>query len=171
LEGAATSVTQKLGKISDFTSQTIYDLRDTIWAMNKTDISVEDLQARISNFIEKAKISSDVEFQFDVDEIHLKEEHFTSVQGMNMYRIIQESVNNALKYSEATLIKVAISAVSGTGKEKLEVYIFDNGKGFDFETAHFGNGIANIKKRAKDLGGIVSITSEKEKGTMVRLEF
>ncbi|MDC8001074.1 sensor histidine kinase [Aequorivita todarodis] len=177
LEGAATSVTDKLGRISEFASQTIYELRDTIWAMNKTDISVEDLQARISNFIEKAKVSSDVNFQFDVAENVLREKHFTSVEGMNIYRIIQEAVNNALKYSEATQIQVSLSKAplpvgegSGVGTS-FKVEITDNGKGFDMEKTSFGNGIANIKKRAKDLGGNVAITSEIDRGTVVRLIF
>ncbi len=168
LNGAATSVTDKLGKISEFTSQTIYELRDTIWAMNKNDISVEDLQARISNFIEKAKVSSDVEFHFDVAENILKETNFTSMQGMNMYRIIQEAVNNSLKYAEASLIKVAIKKREDA---LVEVLIFDNGKGFDLKNSKSGNGLANIQKRAKDLGGNVKITSEEEKGTTLLLSF
>ena len=171
LREAGTSVNDKLAKISEFTSQTIYELRDTIWAMNKTDISVEDLQARISNFIEKAKIASDVEFQFIIDHKLLKESHFNSVQGMNIYRIIQESVNNALKYSEASLIKVQISKSAATGDERFIVAVFDDGKGFNPEGLVFGNGMANIKKRAKDLGGSVDISSEEGKGTSVQLAF
>ncbi|HCY83071.1 MAG TPA: two-component sensor histidine kinase, partial [Xanthomarina gelatinilytica] len=48
------NLNDKLKYISEFTSSTIYELRDTIWAMNKSEISFEDLQSRISNFIEKA---------------------------------------------------------------------------------------------------------------------
>jgi tetratricopeptide (TPR) repeat protein len=43
----------KLASISSFTKETIYELRDTIWAMNKNEITFEDLQTRISNFIDK----------------------------------------------------------------------------------------------------------------------
>ncbi len=167
----ANEVSDKLMSISNFTSQTIYELRDTIWAMNKTDISVEDLQARISNFIEKAKIASDVDFQFNVDPMLSKASHFTSVQGMNIYRIIQEAVNNALKYSGASLIKVEISKYAASGKERFTVSIFDNGKGFNPKKLLLGNGIANIKKRARDLGGSVDVSSEKGKGTSVQLTF
>ena len=42
----------KLNNISSFTKETIYELRDTIWAMNKEEITIEDLKTRISNFIE-----------------------------------------------------------------------------------------------------------------------
>lgn len=47
-------LTKKLQDISAFTKETIYELRDTIWAMNKSEISLEDLQTRISNFVENA---------------------------------------------------------------------------------------------------------------------
>ncbi len=177
LEGAANSVTDKLGKISDFTSQTIYELRDTIWAMNKTDISIEDLQARISNFIEKARVASDIQFQFYVDKSLLKETHFNSVQGMNIYRIIQESVNNALKYAEPKNIELSIEKealpLEGARGDvrKYKIKIYDDGKGFDLKNTTFGNGIANIKKRTKDLGGKVEIFSENGKGTTVALVF
>lgn len=181
LKDADASIKGKLKYISNFTSQTIYELRDTIWAMNKTDISVEDLQARISNFIEKAKIASDVNFQFNVANSVLKEAQFTSVQGMNIYRIIQEAVNNALKYSDATQVSVEISKLSDSNsedsckeKEKKfsnKVEIRDNGKGFNMDEISFGNGLQNIKKRATDLGGKVKITSEVGKGTMVQLLF
>lgn len=168
---AASSLTDKLAKISSFTSQTIYELRDTIWAMNKTDISVEDLQARISNFIEKARIASDVDFQFIIDDALLKEFHFTSVQGMNIYRIIQESVNNALKYSEASSIKVHISKTVVAEKDRFTVSVMDDGKGFRPENIVLGNGISNIKKRAKDLEGSVDISSEEGRGTYLKLVF
>ncbi|MCZ4319529.1 tetratricopeptide repeat protein [Aequorivita viscosa] len=167
----------KLSRISDFTSQTIFELRDTIWAMNKTDISVEDLQVRISNFIEKARVSSDMDFQFDVDNSISKETHFTSVKGMNIYRIIQEAVNNALKYSEATQITVSLTKdnlpAEGAGGDIRKYYlkIVDNGKGFNIENIELGNGISNIKKRAKDLGGSVTVSSEKGKGTSVGVIF
>lgn len=177
LEGVTNTVTDKLGKISEFTSQTIYELRDTIWAMNKTDISIEDLQARISNFIEKAKVASDVNFQFNVNKDILKDTNFTSVEGMNIYRIIQESVNNALKYAEPTKIELTIEKealpLEGAGGDmrKYKIKIYDDGKGFDLENTTFGNGIANIKKRGKDLGGNVDILSKKGIGTTVELVF
>ncbi len=172
------AVSDRLTSISNFTSQTIYELRDTIWAMNKTDISVDDLNARISNFIEKARDSSDVNFHFNVCDDFLKEKHFTSVQGMNIYRIMQEAVNNALKYSEAAEISISFSKVFLSREEMPEakngtfsMVIEDNGKGFDLENTSFGNGIKNIKKRAKDLDGKVEVTSAIGQGTIVRLDF
>src|SRR5690606_16015976 len=118
----------KLSGISNFTSQTIYELRDTIWAMNKDTITFEDLQARIANFIEHAKNASErIDFSFNIDK-NVDEAHiFTSVEGMNIYRIIQEAVNNALKYASADEIEINISEK----ETKYLIEISDNGIGFD----------------------------------------
>ncbi len=168
----------KLAGISAFTSQTIYELRDTIWAMNKSSITFEDLQARISNFIEKAKSASEktsfsFEIEKEVDQNHL----FSSVEGMNIYRIIQESVNNAIKYSEASTINVLISEyATSTGempagqRGAFQISISDNGKGFDLKETEMGNGLSNMKKRAREIKGSLEIGSGHEKGTEVKLQ-
>lgn len=168
LKAEDSKITKKLSTISTFTAQTIYELRDTIWAMNKQDITLEDLQGRISNFIEKAgDAAQEVQFSFVVDAAVSKETSFTSVQGMNIYRIIQEAVNNALKYANASEINVSVSEV----QHQFKLQITDNGIGFSLENAALGNGISNIKKRARDLGSKAILTSEIGKGTSVLVTF
>ncbi len=154
----------KLSGISGFTSQTIYELRDTIWAMNKENITFEDLQARISNFIDQAKVASEkTSFSFEIASEVNKEHILSSIEGMNSYRIIQEAVNNALKYSEATKIDVKISEKNGG----ISIAIEDNGKGFSKDSVELGNGLNNMKKRARELGANLSINSSSGKGTSV----
>ncbi|MEZ4802067.1 MAG: tetratricopeptide repeat protein [Gelidibacter sp.] len=156
----------KLKNISDFTTTTIYELRDTIWAMNKNEISLEDLQTRITNFIEKANHATEtVNFRFDTDENLPKNLKFSSVTGMNIYRIIQEAINNALKYAEAKNIQVTLKEVG----EELQIVIADDGKGFDDTTVAYGNGILNMKKRALELNAVIQIQSKLEKGTAITL--
>ena len=160
-------LSKKLSGISGFTSQTIYELRDTIWAMNKENITFEDLQARISNFIDQAKVASEkTSFSFEIASEVNKEHILSSVEGMNSYRVIQEAVNNALKYSEATKIDVMISEKKGD----IIITIIDNGKGFNKDDVELGNGLNNMKKRARELGANLSINSSSGKGTSVVME-
>jgi signal transduction histidine kinase len=159
-------LTNKLTNISSFTKETIYELRDTIWAMNKDKISLEDLQIRTTNFIEKAAIASEgMEFKFDVDPELNKDTTFTSVQGMNIYRIIQEAINNALKYAEAKHITVAFSKVG----ERIKIVVSDNGKGFDVNNVGTGNGLNNMRKRAWDIQADLSIESDVNTGSQIVL--
>ena len=159
-------VVNQLTKISDFTKSTIIELRDTIWAMNNDAFSFDDLRSRIFNFIEKAQSAKeDIVFKFNVDET-LKEMKFSSVIGINLYRTIQEAVNNAVKYSEAKEIDVNIT----TENQKIHIEINDNGKGFDQEIVESGNGLHNMKKRIEEVGGTIDIRSVVGDGTRVKIE-
>jgi signal transduction histidine kinase/Tfp pilus assembly protein PilF len=161
------TLSHKLEHISGFATSTIYELRDTIWAMNKNEISFEDLQIRISNYIDKANLAAqNIKFQFTVDKALEKDEVLTSVKGMNIYRIIQEAINNALKYAEASSIEVDIRKKDA----QLIIVIKDNGKGFDEAIVELGNGIQNMKKRAHEINGELKLISKENKGTTITLK-
>lgn len=160
-------LTNKLGSISVFTKETIYELRDTIWAMNKSEILLEDLQVRISNFIDKARASSNkIEFKINIDKAISNEVSFTSVKGMNIYRIMQEAVNNAIKYAEASSINIDIEE----NDSGYQFSVLDDGKGFDASSVEYGNGLNNMGKRANDINAKFAIESQIEKGTKVSLK-
>jgi signal transduction histidine kinase len=160
-------LTNKLTSISEFTKETIYELRDTIWAMNKSQITLEDLQARISNFIDKANsVSTKVNFEFNIDSNLSDTQAFTSVTGMNVYRIIQEAINNALKYADASMIHVDIKK----SNNKIQFSVKDNGIGFNEKDIVLGNGVINMKKRAQDIGAVLKVESEINKGTSILLK-
>jgi len=63
--------------------------------------------------------------------------------------MIQEAINNAIKYAEADHITVTLSR----NRTNLEAMIVDNGKGFDVKSPELGNGLTNMKKRMKDIQG------------------
>ena len=161
-----TAVEKRLDKISDFTRNTIVELRDTIWAMNKADFTMEDLSSRIFNFIEHAQSANhNIQFNFSIDE-KLKNKKFSSVVGVNLYRTIQESVNNAMKYANAHHIVINAEKF----QEGLKIEIKDDGKGFDTKNVDVGNGLLNMKKRMEEIGGNFAIHSEIGKGTSINVE-
>jgi signal transduction histidine kinase len=158
-------INNQLTKISDFTKSTIIELRDTIWAMNNSEFTVEDLYSRILNFIEKAKSAKDdINFKFKIDE-QMKTLKFSSVVGINLYRTIQEAVNNAIKYSEAKDIDVEVKKA----ENQIKITIKDNGKGFDIENTDLGNGLYNMKKRIEEVNGTCEIQSKPNKGTTITI--
>ena len=93
---------------------------------------------------------------------------FTSVEGINLYRVIQECVNNGLKYAfmdKASNKEISVNIHQESANFKIN--IIDNGQGFDTAHPELGNGLSNMKKRVKDVNGNFSITSRKEDGTKV----
>ena len=174
---------EKLTEIGAFTKTTINELRDTIWAMNKEKITFEDLEARLGNLLDQARTaSSEINFDLIISPEINREDALSSVEGMNLYRIIQEAINNAIKYAEANHITVTLSR-NRTGEihdqrenkvinqTNLEAAIVDNGKGFNTESPELGNGLTNMKKRINEIQGEIDIASSIGKGTTVKLRF
>lgn len=168
LKDADAAVLDKLSDISAFTSTTINELRDTIWAMNKEQITAEDLQTRISNFIERAQSSeASVKFSFDFKNEESVNFVFSAIEGVNIYRIIQEAVNNALKYAQADHIKVSMQT---QGSQNFKIEIRDDGVGFDSKNVLLGNGLGNMKKRAQDIQADLHVVSTPGEGTRLLLQ-
>ncbi|MAP79900.1 MAG: two-component sensor histidine kinase [Aequorivita sp.] len=163
-----TKLSDKLSSISKFTQETIFELRDTIWAMNKENITLGDLQIRITNFIEQAKNAvQETNFTFNIEDDIDENLVFSSVQGMSIYRIIQEAINNALKYASAKEVEVNISK----NMQHYHITIADNGMGYNPETVEAGNGLNNMKKRAREINGEIEFVSKVNRGTRVVLKF
>ncbi|PCH53569.1 MAG: hypothetical protein COC22_02325, partial [Flavobacteriaceae bacterium] len=158
-------VKNKLSEINQFAKNTISQLRDTIWAMNKNEINFEDLQSRVLTFIEKAKIVAPT-IHFKFSSTVKSSIVFSSMKGMNIFRVLQESINNSLKYAKATEISIAFSET----KNELLFNSKDNGNGFDINTVKLGNGLENMQKRIQEINGVLSISSEINKGTNIQIK-
>jgi signal transduction histidine kinase/Tfp pilus assembly protein PilF len=158
-------VSSQLDKIGQFAGETISELRDTIWAVNSNSIKFDDLRVRIYNAIEKAKHAKpDIQIDFRIDE-QFAGLQLTAFVGLNIFRTIQEIVNNALKYADATVISIEIL----NRESCIEIKAGDNGKGFDVEAVSRGNGLNNMTKRMEDIGGNFTMESKPFEGTQITI--
>ena len=85
---------------------------------------------------------------------------------INMYRIVQECLNNIVKHAEATVVSVQLIH----DESDLILTIEDNGKGFEsdhMDGNSIGLGLNGIKTRTFVLGGIIDIDTKKDKGTLI----
>jgi len=98
---------------------------------------------------------SNIKFSFSVDKNVDTTKKFTSIEGMNIHRVIQEAIHNSLKYADASKIEVTISK----NVSNLVLKISDNGKGFDLTSVKRGNGLNNMEKRIQNIGGEIDIKS------------
>tara|TARA_B100000965_G_scaffold395093_1_gene408135 strand:- start:5044 stop:7005 length:1962 start_codon:yes stop_codon:yes gene_type:complete len=155
---------EKLMQMKQFTLVTISELRDTIWAMNKDEISLEDIQERTQQLAATIHDATD-------DSIRVRSEREPSDKvlnafvGMNLFRIIQECINNAVKHSETKEVLVSFKDIDN----KIEIVVQDFGKGFDTEVQGSGNGLYIMKNRAEKAGIDFSLISVVGEGTKVEL--
>jgi signal transduction histidine kinase len=156
---------EKLGNISSFTFDTIHQLRDTIWAMNKNEIPIDEFYGRILSYVDKVK-SVKPELAFNTTNTISDTVVFSSVEGMNLFRIVQESINNSIKHAQAQRIDISFSQE----EKQLTFVIKDDGKGFDLQKVEMGNGLSNIENRVSAINGKVFIQSEINQGTQIRIQ-
>jgi two-component system sensor histidine kinase UhpB len=88
------------------------------------------------------------------------------IYTITSYRIVQELVNNAVKYSQQTQLKVEL-VVNDDG---LNICVVDDGIGFDPLQSKVGFGLSSVEERVRSLGGYVDIKTEANKGVNVWIQ-
>lgn len=156
------SLTRNLENLQDSARESMQQLRDAIWALNKEEISASVLVERFSQWAHKMteqhnirlEISSAIDRDLELD----------SLKTLNVFRILQEAVHNILKHAKASEATIRFSIQ----EEQLRISIQDNGKGFEnIDSA--GNGLKNMRTRAKELGAELGIASRAGEGTRIEL--
>ena len=105
-----------------------------------------------------------MDFSFDYDETY----DWDAMKGeikINLYRMVQEILQNAVKHSKCKNILVSFVRRN----QKLIVTITDDGQGFASKPGKKGIGMRNIKSRVEKLGGTWDINSRPNKGTTIIL--
>jgi two-component system sensor histidine kinase UhpB len=148
-----------LNKVSGYTKETMDKMGDIVWMIKPT--SQEGVKERMHRFLHEMCNSRNINCTFDAN--GLSQSKLDMHQRKGLYLVFKEAVNNAVKYSTATNINVRINE----DEQYLRMAIKDDGKGFDISMNRSGNGVGNMKNRAKELGGETTIDSVPGKGTTV----
>jgi len=119
----------------------------------------------VQELLNLAKKNTQLQSNFIFDETFDWDDLDSDIK-INVYRIIQESVQNCIKYAEAELLVLTFDV---NGENILHVTIEDNGKGFRVKGRKKGIGMRNINSRVKKLNGKWKIQSEIGIGTTVIL--
>jgi len=143
--------------LSEFGRNTMKDLRSTVWAMNTEDGSMELLLQKMEDLRAHVPLTMTIQNTVDFDP------ELKALEMLNLYRIAQEAIQNALKYADATTFNIQVSKA----EKGIVIDFLDNGKGFDVKGGISGNGIRNMEHRCKQINGSFEISSEPDKGTRV----
>jgi nitrate/nitrite-specific signal transduction histidine kinase len=155
---------QLLDRISNNATSLSENMQDIIWTIRSDNDTLEDLVSRMREFGLRVCDAKNIRFNIIVSQ-SFKASRLTLEQRRNLYLIFKESLNNAVKYAEASQIDLHLNLKS----RFLKMEISDNGKGFDLDKIKRGNGLNNLEKRAKEIGGQIDIKSEPGKGTCINL--
>ena len=158
---------ESLEAISSMVRQAMSEVRSICSAIRPAMLDDLGLQPAISwQCRQIAKISSDteVETDFDVDEEAIPEEYKSVI-----YRIVQESLTNAVKYSKAKRISVSLLQAHNA----IHLLVIDDGIGFDPSDIQgkIGMGLVGMRERAESVNGRIRIDTGINQGVQIRASF
>lgn len=156
-----------LKKIEESSHEAVDEMSDIVWAINPANNSFEKLALRMRNFATALFVSRNIGFHFEAKNIP-EILTLSTERRKNLFLIFKEAAFNAAKYSACTSFHTSIRK----SNHAITIDLHDNGKGFNLAqvNSYNGNGIANMKHRAKEIGAEILISSEPGAGTRISVE-
>jgi signal transduction histidine kinase len=129
------------------------DLRNSIWNLRSISIKNHSFQERLQALV---KSIPSIRFTLDVAPLDTLPE----MQKLHLFSIIQESLANVIKHSQATEMEITATATS--------LRIHDNGCGFDLSKIPYGHfGLSGMKERCLKIGATLTLQSQPGAGTTI----
>lgn len=140
------------------------DVRDSILSLRTTLSDELALPVALKEYVIEFGVQTGLDTHFHSS--HAESPPVTPLANVEIVRIVQEALTNVRKHAQADTINVTIVV----HQSMLEIAVIDDGIGFDVATdapGHFG--LSTMEERARQVGGVVNITSSPGAGTTVRL--
>ena len=151
-----------LKELADHLKQAVKEARMLSHVLAPVPITPEGLEDALNKLAEQVRISTGISCKLKVKHPALVDDRTVS---MELYRIIQEAVNNAVKHANATNITIALS----TQDHGIDVMVADDGAGIEpVNEESEGIGLHIMRYRANIIGATLQIQSAPDQGTVVR---
>jgi len=163
------TLSTKITTLKDQTRNIILGVRMATFNLTPPELLDYGVVTAISKMVTQLNKYSKAEIIFNNEAS--KDLRFDTLVETNLYRVTQESINNAIKYSQANYIMVTMK----TSNEMLSITVTDNGKGFDKTKisrkpkggSDGGMGLFFMKERMEYINGRIFINSQPGNGTRV----
>lgn len=161
-EGEVANLKRLAGKISDIAVQTATETRRIAHELD-SGIKLFGLKAAIDRLVEAVTESHQINATATVN----LESALDDKLMLNLYRIVQELINNTLKHAHASEIRIEMSEVND---EYVSLIYEDDGIGFDHSINGKGMGLRNIQSRTERFKGTISFDSAIGRGATCIIE-
>ena len=166
---------ERLNTITAISNELVESMSDIVWAINPQKDNLSDLAQRMRRYASDIFAPSKIGFRFRAPGPEQDVQLGANVRR-EVFLIFKESVNNIMKHSGASQVIIDLAVAGGW----LTFSVSDNGKGFDpslavAETGYLssqsrgGNGLASMRRRAKEMGGQFEVITNPGRGALVSL--
>ena len=158
---------EELENLKVAATETFRKVRDFIFELRPMMLDDLGLVPTLKRYIDAAKEQSNLDIRIAVSG---SERRLQPYQEVMIFRAIQELLSNAIRHSQASVIKSQLDM--GDGVSNVKVVVEDDGKGFDVDTiTQKGSmGLKVIRDRVEMLGGLMEIDSVAGQGTRVTFQ-
>jgi signal transduction histidine kinase/ligand-binding sensor domain-containing protein len=161
------AVGEQFDEISESASQAIDEVREIAYNLRPHHLDRLGLTKTLEIMIDRAAAASSISFTSRIDDL---DGALSKPSESNLYRIVQECINNILRHSQATESEIDIQR----NEHGAQIRISDNGRGFSVDTTetttHRGFGLTGISERVRLLGGTLSVQSGAGQGTRITIK-
>ena len=160
--GEPVDVLVQLDRTSEISHQALKEMRLMVYQLLPDDLEWKGLSNALKRRLEIVEKRAGITARLIIPQ----EISLPSKVEEGLYLIAQEALNNSLKHSDAREVDVHLELV----ERQVVLQVSDNGHGFEFDEtgASSGMGLSNMKARADELRGSLSIQSSPENGTSIR---
>jgi signal transduction histidine kinase len=139
------------------------DIREISHDLNREKQElINNFVSLVHNLLEEQQASYQVKLSYSIDN-NVNWDKINNSIKINMYRMLQEGLQNINKYANAKNSTVEIKA----DEENIYLKIKDDGIGFDVNKKSKGIGVQNMISRTHECQGTIDIKSEKDNGTQI----
>jgi signal transduction histidine kinase len=156
---------ERVASIDHLAAQCIAETRQISRDLHPHQLDHLGLKRALESMLESVSSASTIELQWKVDAV---DELFSTEGAMNLYRVVQESLNNILKHSRAKTARVDLER----DIHEVQLRIVDDGCGFlpdRLAENKKGLGLKNIPERVRMLGGKWKVDSAPGGGTRIEV--
>jgi len=148
-------------------STALKEVRASVSALRSEPLEGRSLKSAIQLLVDEFQRSTGIASQTDIDDFIDRDRHISSQLKTIVYRIIQESLTNISKHSEASFVNISCQVKD----LNLEIAIEDNGKGFDFSQNASGFGLQGMQERVMAVSGNLEIKTSQGNGCKIIARF
>lgn len=158
-------VEQSLNVIQQSANDMVSKLSDILWSVNPEHNSLKNLVQKLEEYARTMARVKDIKVHVNAPDC-LSELQLPVEIRHNIYLLCKEAINNAVKYSNASVLELN----TNYSHHFVEFTIKDNGKGFDITTIKKGNGLTNMRNRAKEINAKLCVKSAPLQGTIISFQ-
>ena len=158
----SSKITNVIDHLEETTDETLKELRSMIQELKPSTLEEKGLSRAVRAHAQLFSDRQGIEVVLDIEEVNA----LSPEQELAVYRIVQESLNNVQKHSDADQVDLRLK------EEEHRVFLIvkDNGRGFAIDHKR-GHGLRNMQERVFRNNGKIDINSRPGSGTTIRVGF